>query len=77
MSAMRMGRRLAQILMDLLIPSGCPHEFGWPRKRPDGEHYQVCRLCGAEYAYDWRAMRRGWQVNQEPEHRRDIRKTAA
>jgi len=53
-----MGRRLTLILMDLLNPSGCPHEFGWPRKRPDGEHYQVCRMCGAEYAYDWRAMRR-------------------
>jgi len=77
MSAMRTARRLALRLMDLLIPSGCAHEFGWPRKRPDGGHYQVCRLCGAEYAYDWVSMRRGWQVNQEPEHRRDIRKTAA
>jgi len=53
-----MGWRLTLILMDLLHPSGCPHEFSWPRKRADGEHYQVCRLCGAEYAYDWGAMRR-------------------
>jgi hypothetical protein len=77
MSTMRTGLRLALKLTDLLIPNGCPHEFGWPRKRQDGEHYQVCRLCGAEYAYDWRLMRRGSQVSQEPDHGRDIRKTAA
>jgi len=59
-----MGRRLALILRDLLLPSGCPHEFGWPRKRHDGEHYQVCRICGAEYNYDWRSMRRRRRIPQ-------------
>ena len=67
MPIMRMGLRLAQRMMDLLIPSGCSHEFAWPRKRQDGEHYQVCRLCGAEYAYDWRSMRRCGRMQQIPQ----------
>jgi hypothetical protein len=54
----RMKERLIQRLLDLLFPSACPHEFAWPRKRQTGEHYQVCRLCGAEYLYDWFSMRR-------------------
>jgi hypothetical protein len=59
-----MKERLTQRLLDLLFPSACPHEFVWPRKRQTGEHYQVCRLCGAEYLYDWFSMRRSRRVSE-------------
>ena len=36
----------------------CSHEFSWPRRGADGEYYQVCLLCAAEYKYDWTTMRR-------------------
>ncbi len=36
----------------------CSHEFSWPRRAANGEYYQVCLLCGAEYKYDWKMMRR-------------------
>ncbi len=36
----------------------CSHEFSWPRRGADGEYYQVCLLCAAEYKYDWATMRR-------------------
>jgi len=36
----------------------CSHEFSWPRRGSDGEYYQVCMLCAAEYKYDWATMRR-------------------
>lgn len=45
-------------LLDLIPFAGCAHEFSWPRRWPDGEYYQVCLLCGAEYRYDWKTMRR-------------------
>ncbi len=45
-------------LLNLIPFSGCAHEFSWPRRWPDGEYYQVCLLCGAEYRYDWKSMRR-------------------
>lgn len=48
---------MARNLLQLLSPK-CPHEFGWPRKAADGEYYQVCVNCGAEYQYDWPSMRR-------------------
>jgi hypothetical protein len=42
-------------LLNLLM--GCRHEFSWPRKL--GSHYyQVCLLCGTEYQYDWKRMKR-------------------
>lgn len=37
---------------------GCAHEFSWPRRWSDGEYYQVCLRCGAEYQYDWATMSR-------------------
>ena len=37
---------------------GCPHEFSFPIKSSDGSYYQVCTLCGAEYGYDWKRMKR-------------------
>jgi hypothetical protein len=36
----------------------CRHEFGWPRRSNEGDYYQVCLVCGAEYGYDWRTMQR-------------------
>jgi hypothetical protein len=36
----------------------CFHKFLWPRRAKDGQYYQSCLLCGAEYAYDWKNMRR-------------------
>jgi len=45
-------------ISSLLRTSGCPHRFSWPRRLGNGEHYQVCLDCGAEYAYDWQSLRR-------------------
>ncbi len=40
----------------------CSHEFSWPRRGTDGDYYQVCLLCAAEYKYDWTTMRRTQRV---------------
>lgn len=40
----------------------CSHEFSWPRRGADGDYYQVCLLCAAEYKYDWATMRRTERV---------------
>ena len=37
-------------------------EFSWPRRGSDGDYYQVCLLCAAEYKYDWSTMRRTERV---------------
>ena len=36
----------------------CSHQFVWPRRSADGRYYQVCRICQAEYEYDWESMQR-------------------
>lgn len=43
----------------LEIIFGCRHQFAFPI-RPEGHEmaYQVCTVCGAQYEYDWNAMRR-------------------
>src|SRR5256885_16207475 len=43
--------------MDVLMLGRCSHEFSWPRRGTDGNYYQVCLLCAAEYKYDWTTMR--------------------
>jgi len=48
--------------MDVLMLGRCSHEFSWPRRRPNGEYYQVCLLCATAYEYDWKTMRRGNRV---------------
>jgi hypothetical protein len=43
---------------------GCQHQFTWPRIGSNGEHYQICSLCGISYQYDWRMMRRTHRLAQ-------------
>lgn len=50
---------MAQKLMDVLMLGRCSHEFSWPRRRANGEYYQVCLLCATAFEYDWKTMRRG------------------
>lgn len=49
-------------IMDVLMLGRCSHEFSWPRRGADGDYYQVCLLCAAEYKYDWATMRRTQRV---------------
>jgi hypothetical protein len=53
---------MPQKLMDVLMLGRCSHEFSWPRRGGDGDYYQVCLLCAAEYKYDWTTMRRTERV---------------
>ncbi len=53
--------------MDVLMLGRCSHEFSWPRRAADGDFYQVCLLCAAEYKYDWNTMRRTERVEHTPE----------
>ncbi len=43
----------------------CSHEFSWPRRGDDGDYYQVCLLCAAEYKYDWDTMRRTQRLEHD------------
>jgi hypothetical protein len=72
---------MPQKLLDVLLLGRCSHEFSWPRRAADGQFYQVCLLCAAEYKYDWTTMRRTERVSQEtaetaasPKRRQHIRK---
>jgi PilZ domain len=56
---------MPQKIMDVLMLGRCSHEFSWPRRGPDGDYYQVCLLCAAEYQYDWTTMRRTQRVEHE------------
>jgi len=49
---------MPQKIMDVLMLGHCSHEFSWPRRGSDGDYYQICLLCAAEYEYDWSTMRR-------------------
>jgi hypothetical protein len=49
---------MPQKLLDVLMLGRCSHEFAWPRRSANGDFYQVCMLCAAEYKYDWKTMRR-------------------
>jgi hypothetical protein len=44
--------------MEALSLFNCGHQFSWPRRSDSGGHYQVCLVCGKEYQYDWKTMRR-------------------
>jgi hypothetical protein len=72
---------MPQKLLDVLLLGRCSHEFSWPRRAADGEFYQVCLLCAAEYKYDWSTMRRTERVKPElgeattsPKRRQHVRK---
>ena len=66
-------------LLDVLMLARCSHEFSRPRRGADGNYYQVCQLCAAEYKYDWITMRRTERVEHKPEtgirrsHTREMR----
>ena len=63
------GERDMPQILDVLMLGRCSHEFSWPRRAANAEYYQACLLCGAEYKYDWRTMRRIERVDhsmQEP-----------
>jgi len=72
---------MPQKLLDVLLLGRCSHEFSWPRRASDGQFYQVCLLCAAEYKYDWTTMRRTERVAHEapestssPKRRQQVRK---
>lgn len=56
---------MPQKLLDVLLLGRCSHEFSWPRRAADGQFYQVCLLCAAEYKYDWASMRRTQRVKAD------------
>ena len=58
---------MPQKLMDVLMLGRCSHEFSWPRRAADGNYYQVCLLCAAEYKYDWKLMKRVKRVDSASE----------
>lgn len=53
-------------LLDSIANRLCSHQFSWPRRRPDGDYYQTCVLCGSEYNYDWATMTRAGRVESTP-----------
>ena len=55
--------KMPQKMLDVLMLGRCSHEFSWPRRTGDGDYYQVCLLCAAEYKYDWKTMRRTERVD--------------
>jgi len=55
---------MPQKLLEVLMLGRCSHEFSWPRRASDGDYYQVCLLCAAEYKYDWQTMRRTERVDR-------------
>ena len=58
---------MPQKFMDVLMLGRCSHEFSWPRRGADGNYYQVCLVCAAEYRYDWATMRRTERMEHKPE----------
>jgi hypothetical protein len=56
---------MPQKLLDVIMLGRCSHEFSWPRRTANGDYYQVCLLCAAEYKYDWQTMRRTERLDRE------------
>ena len=56
-------------LLDVIF--GCSHEFSWPR-REGNSYYQVCLLCGVEYAYDWKTMQRTEKLTADGHTKRRV-----
>jgi len=40
-----------------VLGRACAHHFTWPRLNENGQHYQICSICGVAYEYDWNGMR--------------------
>lgn len=57
---------MPQKLLDVIMLGRCSHEFSWPRRAANGDYYQVCLLCAAEYKYDWQTMRRTERMDRIP-----------
>ena len=55
-------------IIEALKLFNCTHQFSWPRRQDNGEYYQVCLACGAEYEYDWASMRRTEQRRHHQPH---------
>jgi len=51
-------------LIEAITARLCSHEFAWPRRRANGDYYQVCVLCAAEYLYDWNSMTRTGRIER-------------
>ncbi len=49
---------MVQKLLDALKFKICSHQFAWPRRAADGQYYQVCVLCAAQFEYDWNTTHR-------------------
>ena len=60
----RGDHKMPQKMLEVLMLGRCSHEFSWPRRTGDGDYYQVCLLCAAEYRYDWKTMRRTERVDR-------------
>jgi hypothetical protein len=41
-----------------LVGELCSHRFAWPRLTGNGQHYQICLVCGTAYEYDWTMIHR-------------------
>jgi hypothetical protein len=44
-------------LLKRIFGRGCTHRLTWPRLGENGQHYQICSICGTTYEYDWKGMR--------------------
>ena len=66
-----MGSRLLEVISLFQ----CSHQFGWPRRAQEGDYYQVCLVCGAEYAYDWSEMRRTHKRSRAAHERESSRRS--
>jgi len=64
---------MQQKIMEVLSLAHCSHEFSWPRRADDGDYYQVCMLCAAEYKYDWKTMRRTERLGRTTPETQTIR----
>src|SRR5271157_4219973 len=51
-------RRTDMKFLQRLLGKFCSHRFTWPRLSGNGQHYQICLICGTAYQYDWKRMQR-------------------
>ena len=68
---------MPQKMLEVLMLGRCSHEFSWPRRTGDGDYYQVCLLCAAEYKYDWKTMRRTERVDRSKAEPAEEEKSSA